>query len=1150
MKLWRSSAGGEIAGGATTSPPPTGPAEGVIEHAPAAARPRRRTFPLGTVLIVILALSLALLGFLYEARTSRLQALLTHRLAARLAFKVDRGKSASLVLPSGPADDRLGYSRLADFEQSLSQKSYRIRRQASFSPPLALVARAGINPPYTEKSAGGLRLLDRHGEVLFDGTSTRHHFSSFEDIPDPIVPALLFIENRELFTDQFPYRNPAVEWDRLAHVAILYGQKAAGLGGDVQGGSTLATQIEKYRHSNAGLTSSPVEKLKQIASASLRAYRNDIDTRGERRQIVLNYLNTVPLSAVAGFGEVNGLGEAMWAWFGKDLPTVRQDLAQSLDGPGARRRAATSRELIALLVANRAPSEYLLRNRNGLEELVNVHLELMARAGVIDRRLAALARQERLGFRKHPPELPAPPFAERKAANAVRSQLLGLLGETSFYKLDRLDLEVSTTFDAVAQRAVTHELIRITDPKIVTQEGLRQFRLLERGDPSKVTYSFTFYEILPQGNLLRIQADNLGQPFDVNEGMKLDLGSTAKLRTLAHYLILVSDEYAAERGRRSALARARPRPAPGADQTPGVDEAALAAATDTAIDQPAPGDPAGPPAGSVETPSEEELGDEATAEAMIADEMTREAMSPYLPGPDVVNPAATGVEPLGNNEPDDSALYLPLSSDARDPITRFVRDYLAENPGASLQQVLDASLERRFSANPHERFFTGGGSHTFVNFNPADNGKIMTLREGLRNSVNLVFIRLMREIVQYHKSQLGYDEAAIFHDPANPERRKLLREFTDGEGRKLLWDYYHRYQGKGTIESINLLLRMKRTPRTVAIAHYFMNGPGGDPAELDSSLVAVLGPNACDPRTRDRLVKGFGEQPLNVSDAAYMLRVHPLELWTVSFLRARQDATWSDLEAASGPAIQSGYAWLYGKRARKAQDLRIHILLETKAFAEIHKVWQRLGYPFGSLVPSLATAIGSSADRPAALAELVGIIRRDGARAPTQRIRTLDFGTGTPYETRFEPTFDTPGQVMPKEVAVALRSCLVDVVENGTARRAYGAVKRPNGDIVPIGGKTGSGDNRIKSFARGGKLTGSRVVSRTASFAFFMGDRFYGVITAYVAGPEAAEFGFTSSLPTQILKMLGPALTPIVNAPPPGTKATPADLVAAVPPAF
>ena len=1137
MKLWRGSARGEMPRGA--APGHVVPAAGrPFARAMILARPLARALPIGSILLIAIALALAIVGLVYETRTSRLQALLANRLAARLTYRVDHGKSGSMVLPLGPADDRFGYSRLDHIERNLTSRSHRIVHQASFSPPLFLYARAGMNPPYTEKNAAGLRLLDRRGKILFDGTSTRHHFNNFEDIPEPIVPALLFIENRELFTDEFPYRNPAVEWDRLAHVVLLYGRQIVGLGGSVQGGSTLATQIEKYRHSPAGVTTSPVEKVQQITSATLRAYRNGMDTRSERRQIVLNYVNTVPLSAVPGFGEVNGLGEAMWAWFGKDLSTVRRDLAAPIQGPDAERRAATTREVIALLVANRAPSDYLIRDREGLEDLVDVYLGLMARGGVLDPHVAALARGKKLGFRKRAPELPAPPFAERKAANAVRSQLLGLLGETSFYRLDRLDLEVATTLDAAAQRAVTRELIRITKPEVVAAEGLRQFRLLERGDPSRVTYSFTLYEILPESNVLRVQADNLGQPFDVNEGMKLDLGSTAKLRTLAHYLILVADEYAREKAQRSALARARARaaqPDPGAVRP--ADIPALSLPAPGPLVEPIPKVPPGPALGRVEVPSPEELGDEATAEAMIADEMTREAMSPYIPGPDLVNPDAAdfvGAEPLASHAaPIDSTTFLPFSADARDPITRFVREFIAANPSASLDSVLSASLNRRFSASPGERFYTGGGSHTFVNFDPKDNGRIMTLREGLRNSVNLVFIRLMREIVQYHKAQLGYDEAAIFREPNHPDRQRLLREYTEKEGRKLLWDYYHRYQGKSEAESIRRLLRSKPTPRRAATAYFFLRGPGGEPAQFARILAAVMGSEAPDSAASVKLARSFGTNPLSVADAAYLLKVHPLELWTMGFLITRPEATWDDLSAMSEPAIEAGYSWLYGKRARKAQDLRIRILLENKAFAEIHRVWQRLGYPFGSLVPSLATAIGSSADRPAALAELIGIILRDGVRAPTQRIETLDFATGTPYETTYERTFEPRRQVMPKKVAVALRSCLVDVVENGTARRASGAITRANGIEVPIGGKTGSGDNRVKSFAKGGRLIGSRVVSRTASFVFFAGDRFYGAITAYVAGPEAAEFGFTSSLPTQILKMLGPALTPLITSPPP-----------------
>jgi hypothetical protein len=55
-----------------------------------------------------------------------------------------------------------------------------------------------------------------------------------------------------------------------------------------------------------------------------------------------------------------------------------------------------------------------------------------------------------------------------------------------------------------------------------------------------VIYSFTLYERTPQGNLLRVQADNLNQPFDINSQARLDLGSTAKLRTLVTYLEIIA----------------------------------------------------------------------------------------------------------------------------------------------------------------------------------------------------------------------------------------------------------------------------------------------------------------------------------------------------------------------------------------------------------------------------------------------------------------------------------------------------------------------------------------------------------------------------------------------------------------------------------
>jgi hypothetical protein len=98
---------------------------------------------------------------------------------------------------------------------------------------------------------------------------------------------------------------------------------------------------------------------------------------------------------------------------------------------------------------------------------------------------------------------------------------------------------------------------------------------------------------------------------------------------------------------------------------------------------------------------------------------------------------------------------------------------------------------------------------------------------------------------------------------------------------------------------------------------------------------------------------------------------------------------------------------------------------------------------------------------------------------------------------------------------------------------------------VPVGGKTGTGDNRYEVHAPGGRTIDSRVINRTATFVFVIGDRFFGTVTAFVPGPEAASYRFTSSLPVQIFKDLGPLLVSLVErsqqpAPPVMASAAPA----------
>ena len=123
------------------------------------------------------------------------------------------------------------------------------------------------------------------------------------------------------------------------------------------------------------------------------------------------------------------------------------------------------------------------------------------------------------------------------------------------------------------------------------------------------------------GNMVRVQTDTTQLPFDINEGSKLELGSTAKLRTLVTYLEIIAELH-------TDLSR----------QTPAEIDAVMQQKTD--------------------------------------------------------------------------------------PLTSWVCSQLLQNPALALRPLLDAAMLRQYSANPGERFFTGGGLHTFGNFRKEDNQPI------------------------------------------------------------------------------------------------------------------------------------------------------------------------------------------------------------------------------------------------------------------------------------------------------------------------------------------------------------------------------------------------------------------------------------------
>jgi hypothetical protein len=285
------------------------------------------------------------------------------------------------------------------------------------------------------------------------------------------------------------------------------------------------------------------------------------------------------------------------------------------------------------------------------------------------------------------------------------------------------------------------------------------------------------------------------------------------------------------------------------------------------------------------------------------------------------------------------------------------------------------------------------------------------------------------------------------------------------------------------------------------------------------------------PEDLAKLYAKYGIDKFNLNDRGYIASVHPLELWTANYLRRHPDATEDEVQNTSRDARLAAYSWLFKTRYHATQDRRVKRMVELRAYAEIGKSWRALGYPFATLTPSYAAAIGASGDRPAALAQLIGVIANGGRMLPPQSISTLVFAENTPYETHFAHASDA-GQaaVLPPEIVDVVHGLLRDVVLGGTAKRlADGMPMGSNGTPLDVYGKTGTGDQRFNVYAKGRGLIESRKVNRSATFVFAIGERFFGTLTAYVHEPYAARYDFTSALAVQLLKSLAPALEPLAD---------------------
>ncbi|MCG5077969.1 transglycosylase domain-containing protein [Paraburkholderia tagetis] len=986
------------------------------------------------LLVAILA-AIAILAHIVQTEidTSRLQARYLSELTRDIGFAVEPGASHNIRFPTtnGPYDIRLGYAQLPAFTDRFEQRGFAVAAQARDSARMIALADEGLFLPYEEKDQAGIVLRDATGELLFRTRYPQRAYENFGAVPPLVRDSLVFIEDKYLLAADQPNRNPAIDWGRFSRALVDQGLRLVNRHQHTPGGSTLATQLEKFRHSTGGRTATPPEKLRQIASASVRAYLDGPQTMPARQQILVHYLNSVPLSARPGVGEINGIGDGLAAWYGRDFGDVNRILREPISNATLDEQALAFRQVLSLLIAQRAPSYFLQKNNDALAKLTDSYLRLLANGGVISPALrdAALATQLTLDRSKPAPRPPVS-YVERKAVLTLRTQLMQALGLKTLYDLDRLDVSATSTLDDAVQQAVSNRLADAATMDGARAAGLVGFEMLRPADdPSKIAYSFTLFERRGGENLVRVQTDSVNEPFDINSGARLNLGSTAKLRTLITYLQIVSALH---------------------------------------------------------------------AKYANDDAKTLRAMIPQV--------------------------------DPGDALTRWALDYLSTTPDRSLPAMLEAAVQRKYSANPGEVFYTGGGAQTFNNFESSDNSQILTVQQAFQHSVNLVFVRLMRDIVHYEMIQTSGPPSAYLDDPA--VRNRYLTQFADGESQVYMRRFYTRYAGKGNDEALQILLQHTRKgPARIATVLRSVN-PNGDQAWFNGVMRAQLKNTQFQGLDDADLAKYYNKYAIdkfNLNDRGYIAGIHPLELWLLNDLRAHPDATLDQVQQQSHDARLYTYRWLFKTRYHATQDRRIRHMIELKAYAAIGRSWRALGYPFDNITPSYASAIGAAGDRPSALAYLIGLVSDNGEKLPTHSFESLDFARGTPYETRFVHAATPPQPLISPEISQVVRELLTSVVQGGTGKRLADGMTFSDGRTLQVYGKTGTGDQRFNVYAKGARLIESRKVNRCATFVFVIGDRFYGAITAWAHEPYAARYTFTSAMAVQLLKSMTPVLQPLLE---------------------
>ena len=226
----------------------------------------------------------------------------------------------------------------------------------------------------------------------------------------------------------------------------------------------------------------------------------------------------------------------------------------------------------------------------------------------------------------------------------------------------------------------------------------------------------------------------------------------------------------------------------------------------------------------------------------------------------------------------------------------------------------------------------------------ADDGRQPTVREAHTGSINLPFVRIMRDVVR-HTIYQGPTTSPGSRGRDDPRRQEYLARFADREGPGFLrrfWEQVPRQEARRDPRGPARRPAPRRRPPVRGVPYLSPEGHAPGAGRVPQRAPRRQGVLRAEHRQALRPQRPRGLRP---GRPGLRGAIHPLQLWLAAYLQNKPDATWADAVRDSAEA-PGGLPLAVPHPPKGAKDSRIYTMLELEA------LWTstgagRGGLPFG-----------------------------------------------------------------------------------------------------------------------------------------------------------------------------------------------------------